>query len=262
MTRSTPRTAAAGAAVILAAAALGVNALSAPSEASAAKLGQRTLTQGMRGKDVRVLQRHLNVLKLRTRVTAYFGGQTRKKVRRLERRRRWRVDGRVTRSEAKRIKGMVRKLRARKRSARIQAGAQVFPIPGPHSYGGASARFGAGRSGRSHQGQDVFAACGERLLSAQAGTVKARGYQGSGGGHYLVVAGADGHDYVYMHLLKASWAGQGTVVTRGGQIGRVGESGNASDCHLHFEMWAPPGWYTGGAPYDPYYLLLQWDSYS
>jgi len=241
---------------------LSTAALVEPPEAPGAKFGQRALSQGMRGKDVRVLQRHLTILKLRTKATGYFAGQTRKNVRRLERRRNWPVDGRVQRRQAKRIKGMVNKLRARKRAKRLGAGGQVFPIPGPHDYGGSQSRFGAARSGHSHQGQDVFAACGERLYSAQAGTVKARGYQGNGAGHYLVVAGVDGSDYVYMHLQKASWAGVGTWLYAGSQISRVGESGNASGCHLHFELWTPPGWYTGGGPYDPLPHLLYWDSYS
>jgi len=231
-------------------------------EADAVKFGKRTLKQGMKGSDVRVLQKSLRRLKLQTRATGYFGGQTTKKVKRLEDGRGWRVDGKVQRRDAKRIKGMVAKQKARKRARRLAAGAQAFPIPGPHNFGGASARFGAGRSGHSHQGQDVFAACGERLLAAQSGRVKVEAYQGSGAGHYLVIDGADGIDYVYMHLLKASWANKGTVVQRGWQIGKVGQSGNASGCHLHFELWTAPGWYSGGRPYDPLPSLLQWDSYS
>jgi murein DD-endopeptidase MepM/ murein hydrolase activator NlpD len=241
---------------------LGVLALGVTSEASAAKFGKRTLTKGMRGKDVRVLQRNLTRLKLPTRATGYFGGQTRKGVRRLERRLGWRIDGRVQRREAKRIKRIIAKRRARNRTPRIAAGSPVFPVPGTHNYGGSQSRFGAARSGHRHQGQDVFAACGERLLSVQAGTVKARGYQGSGAGHYLVIAGADRLDYVYMHLRKASWAAAGTVVSPGTQIGKVGDSGNASGCHLHFELWTYPGWYSGGAALDPLPSLLAWDAYS
>ena len=44
-----------------------------------------------------------------------------------------------------------------------------FPVPGTHSYGGAGSRFGAGRAGHTHQGQDMGAACGEKLYAAEAG---------------------------------------------------------------------------------------------
>lgn len=257
--RTRTRFSTAAAAMLLAIAGVAVLAVAEPSAAYAGKLGKRTLSKGMRGKDVRSLQRHLTKLDVPTKATSAFNRQTRNNVRRLERRLRWRVDGRVQRREAKKIK---RKVRRRNRASRIAAGTPVFPIPGPHNFGGAQSRFGAGRSGHSHQGQDVFAACGERLLSVQAGTVKARGYQGSGAGHYLVVAGADGIDYVYMHLLKASWAPAGTALSPGTQIGNVGDSGNASGCHLHFELWTSPGWYSGGVAQDPLPSLLVWDAYS
>src|SRR5688500_5049595 len=45
------------------------------------------------------------------------------------------------------------------------AGSFVFPVQGTHNYGGAGSGFGAGRGGRAHQGQDVFAACGTPLVS-------------------------------------------------------------------------------------------------
>ena len=42
----------------------------------------------------------------------------------------------------------------------------------------------------------------------------------------------------------------------------VGETGDAQGCHLHFEMWSPPGWYEGGSPFDPLPELEKWDRYS
>ena len=153
---------------------------------------------------------------------------------------------------------MIARQRARKRSA----GRNVFPVVGPHSYGGRQSRFGAPRSGHRHQGQDVFAPCRARLRAAQAGRVKAKGFQASGAGHYLVIRGVDRIDYVYMHLRKASWAKRGWGIDSGMQIGKVGQSGNASGCHLHFELWSRPGWYSGGKPYDPLPSLRRWDSYS
>ncbi|MGH2923045.1 MAG: peptidoglycan DD-metalloendopeptidase family protein, partial [Solirubrobacterales bacterium] len=197
----------AGARLALLALAFGAIAAAQPAPAEAGVLGKRTLSSGMRGKDVRILQRNLTKLKLQTKATGVYNRQTRKNVRRLERQRDWRVDGRVHRRQAKKINRITRK-----RARNLAAGSQVFPVPGAHDYGGPQARFGAGRSGHSHQGQDVFAACGEPLVSAQAGNVKVSAYQGSGAGHYLVITGVDGIDYVYMHLQKASWATTGAWV--------------------------------------------------
>ena len=62
-----------------------------------------------------------------------------------------------------------------------------------------------------------------------------------------------------MHLQKPSWARVGTPLSPGQQIGQVGETGNAQGCHLHFELWTAPGWYNGGAPYDPLGALRAWE---
>jgi len=138
-----------------------------------------------------------------------------------------------------------------------------FPVPGPHTYGGPDARFGAPRSGHTHQGQDLPAACGERLFVFESGQVKVNAYQASGAGYYVVIhGGLTNTDAVYMHLKLASWAPAGTSVYAGQQIGKVGDTGDAEGCHLHFERWSAPGWYVGGAPYDPLPELQYWDSYS
>ena len=137
-----------------------------------------------------------------------------------------------------------------------------FPVRGRHNYGEAGARFGAGRGGRSHQGQDVFARCGTRMVAARAGTVKFNQYH-SAAGYYLVVDGyKSDYDYVYMHLQERSPFKPGDQVRTGQMIGRVGDSGNASGCHLHYEMWNAPGWYRGGNPIDPLRYLKSWDSWS
>jgi murein DD-endopeptidase MepM/ murein hydrolase activator NlpD len=132
-----------------------------------------------------------------------------------------------------------------------------FPVRAAHSYGD-----GLG-AGRGHRGADVFARCGTKLQAARAGKVQFREFQGSGAGHYLVIDGKrDGKDYVYMHLQSASRHGAGEKVRTGETIGRVGESGNASGCHLHFELWSSPGWYEGGDFLDPMPKLHSWDRFS
>jgi murein DD-endopeptidase MepM/ murein hydrolase activator NlpD len=139
----------------------------------------------------------------------------------------------------------------------------MFPLPGPHSYGGADSRFGAPRSGHLHQGQDLAASCGSKLYVVESGSVRVNAYQASGAGYYVVLHGnLTGTDFVFMHLQAPSWAPVGTSVYPGQQIGKVGDTGDAVGCHLHFERWSPPGWYVGGAAYDPLPELQYWDSYS
>jgi hypothetical protein len=137
----------------------------------------------------------------------------------------------------------------------------LFPVRGRHNYGGDSALFGAARSGHSHQGQDVLAACGTKLVAAQGGTVRYAAYQ-SAAGYYLVVRGVDGTDNAYMHLAQPSPFTEGDKVFTGQQIGVVGDTGDASACHLHFEIWTAPGWYDGGQPIDPLSALQSWDAIS
>jgi hypothetical protein len=135
----------------------------------------------------------------------------------------------------------------------------VFPVRGPHGYGEFAASFGGGRG---HQGQDVFAACGTPLVAARGGVVAFKQYHGRAG-HYLVIDGVGtGVDYAYMHLRDAALVEVGDRVRTGQLIGYVGQTGRASGCHLHLEMWNAPGWYDGGKPFDPLPSLLAWDKLS
>jgi murein DD-endopeptidase MepM/ murein hydrolase activator NlpD len=143
----------------------------------------------------------------------------------------------------------------------VLAGGHVFPIQGAHAYGGEEGRFGAPRADHVHQGQDVGAACGTTLVAARGGTVKTNTSQYAAG-NYVVIAGDTGYDYVYMHLRDPALPPKGSTVTTGQPIGYVGDTGDATGCHLHFELWSPPGWYTGGAPFDPLPALLAWEGKS
>jgi murein DD-endopeptidase MepM/ murein hydrolase activator NlpD len=138
----------------------------------------------------------------------------------------------------------------------------AFPILGPHEFGISAGRFGAGRFGHTHQGQDVMAACGTPLVAARGGTVQYSGYQYAAG-NYLVIDGkGSSNDFMYAHLAEPSPLQTGDTVRTGQSIGIVGETGDATACHLHFEIWAAPGWYEGGAPFDPLPELQKWDTYS
>jgi murein DD-endopeptidase MepM/ murein hydrolase activator NlpD len=135
----------------------------------------------------------------------------------------------------------------------------VFPIRGTYDFGGEDARFGAGRKGHIHQGQDVMAAEGTPLVSPVSGTVYWRKVQKGGAGHYLVIRAASGVDYVFMHLVAGSeLVDQGDAVRAGQAIGQVGHTGDAQGSHLHFEIW-PDGWYAEGSkPIDPLPQLQAW----
>ncbi len=139
-------------------------------------------------------------------------------------------------------------------------GSHVFPVRGTYSFGGPDARFGAGRSGHTHQGQDIPAAEGTPVVTPHAGTVKAVRYQASGAGHYVVLDGAgEERDYVFMHLATGSTlVREGQTVRTGQQLAQVGNTGRSFGAHLHFEIWDGAGWYTGGRPIDPLPLLKSW----
>lgn len=138
----------------------------------------------------------------------------------------------------------------------------AFPILGSHEYGMSAGRFGAGRTGHTHQGQDVMAACGTPLVAARGGIVQYSGYQGAAGNYVVIDGRGTGYDFMYAHLAEPSPLQTGDTVRTGQPIGIVGETGDAQGCHLHFEMWSPPGWYEGGSPFDPLPYLEKWDAYS
>ena len=80
------------------------------------RFGDRSLARGDHGRDVRVLQRWMTRVGVRTRADGVFGARTTRSVRRYERRFDLHVDGRVSRAQA-------RGLRTRVAAAAAAAGA-------------------------------------------------------------------------------------------------------------------------------------------
>jgi biotin carboxyl carrier protein len=137
----------------------------------------------------------------------------------------------------------------------------VFPVAGAHSFGGADGRFGSGRAGHEHQGQDVLAAEGTPVVAPLAGTIIARDYQASAAGFYLAMDAADGRSFFFAHCQQDTFAVTvGQAVAVGQQLCRVGQTGDASGPHLHFEIWIG-GWRRdkASAPIDPLAQLQAWD---
>jgi murein DD-endopeptidase MepM/ murein hydrolase activator NlpD len=126
-------------------------------------------------------------------------------------------------------------------------GAMLFPVAGPHTLGDG---FGAARSGHTHQGQDIMAACGTPEVAVTRAKVKFVSFQKLAG-NYVVIRNKKLHqDYMYAHLAAPAPVTKGQVVEAGQQIGVVGQTGDATACHLHFELWLGK-WYRGGHPVDP-----------
>ncbi len=107
-----------------------------------------------------------------------------------------------------------------------------------------------------------MAACGTPLIAARGGRVQYSGYQGAAGNYVVIDGRGTSYDMGYMHLLEPSPLQEGTTVRTGEPIGLVGQTGDATACHLHFEIWTAPGWYEGGSPIDPLPYLQKWDAYS
>lgn len=136
-------------------------------------------------------------------------------------------------------------------------GAMIFPVAGPHTLGDG---FGAARSGHTHQGQDIMAACGTPLVAVSRAKVKFVSFQ-SLAGNYVVIRNKKVHqDYMYAHLAARASVTKGTVVQPGQQIGIVGQTGDATACHLHFELWLGK-WYRGGHPVNPLPYLQTYQGY-
>ena len=91
-----------------------------------------------------------------------------------------------------------------------------------------------------------MAKCGKTVVAAQAGRVRAVAYQ-SAAGNYVVLAGPGRPPTPSTcTCCTASPVKVGQRLAPGDKLGLVGQTGDATACHLHFEMWGPPGWYKGG----------------
>ncbi|MFZ1153989.1 MAG: peptidoglycan DD-metalloendopeptidase family protein [Solirubrobacteraceae bacterium] len=144
--------------------------------------------------------------------------------------------------------------------AQTVAEGALFPVVGPHSFGDAANRFGAGRAGHIHEGQDVLASEGLEVVAPLAGTVITTAYQAEGAGWYVAEHTIDGLDFLYAHCQAGSLVvSTGEAVSTGQALCKVGQTGDATGPHLHFEVWVG-GWQAAsGHPIDPLPYLEAWD---
>lgn len=89
-------------------------------------------------------------------------------------------------------------------------------------------------SSRPHYGLDLAAPSGTPVYSASAGQVVYVGSGYSGYGRLIIIEHGKEWATLYSHLLNYR-VREGQRVHKGQLIGHIGQSGNASGPHLHFE---------------------------
>jgi murein DD-endopeptidase MepM/ murein hydrolase activator NlpD len=119
------------------------------------------------------------------------------------------------------------------REAAARAPQFVKPAQGRFTSG-----FGA-RWGTSHKGVDIANAIGTPIVSVADGTVIESG-PASGFGMWVRVRLTDGTINVYGHVNR-SYVHEGQRVRAGQEIAEIGNRGESTGPHLHFEVWTPAG---------------------
>lgn len=118
---------------------------------------------------------------------------------------------------------------ARKAAEEAKRPKTCMPAKGTFTSG-----FGA-RWGTSHLGIDIAAPIGTPIVAASDGTVIEAG-PASGFGLWVKVQLSDGTVHVYGHMNSFS-VREGQKVKCGEEIAEVGNRGQSTGPHLHFEVW-------------------------
>jgi murein DD-endopeptidase MepM/ murein hydrolase activator NlpD len=98
----------------------------------------------------------------------------------------------------------------------------------------------------NHRGIDIDGETGDGVYAADNGVVVYAGWNNWGYGNVVVINHGNGWQTLYAHLSALS-VGCGNSVFQGSPIGAIGNTGNSTGSHLHFEMM-----YAGGKvnPWD------------
>jgi len=134
----------------------------------------------------------------------------------------------------------------------VSAGSGVYPVPSgfvgtdQHNWGGTGSNWSSW-----HTGTDFSVPCGTPVLAVTAGTIEIDTGQ-TWAGRWLVkaVTGPTSLATWYAHMQKLDVV-PGQRVVAGQQIGETGALGNATGCHLHFEVHLHNGSIYGLDNVDP-----------
>ena len=203
-----------------------------PAEAAAARLtlGDRDLRTGMYGRDVRVLQDFLGRVGLATPVDGAYGPFTARRVKSWERRSERRVDGRMSRAEARVLRGQVdagvrvhtaqpvpqpvpagedavidsrgRAIAPSSAPERVKAviAAANRIVDKPYRYGGGHGRWED--SGYDCSGSMSYALHGGGLLSRALTSSGFSSFGEPGRGEWITTYGSGGHSYMVVAGLR------------------------------------------------------------
>ncbi|MCY1064964.1 M23 family metallopeptidase [Nannocystis sp. RBIL2] len=130
-----------------------------------------------------------------------------------------------------------------------------LPFPNPNLADG----WGSTCCGRTspHRGVDFPQAAGTPIPAVADGVVALNQWSGCLG-NVVVVQHADGMFSGYSHMIAASPLGPGTAVTRGQQVGQVGNTGSCSQgAHLHLTMAPAANGVFQGTTVDPHAYIIE-----
>jgi murein DD-endopeptidase MepM/ murein hydrolase activator NlpD len=142
----------------------------------------------------------------------------------------------------------------------------VFPVIGKYSYG---------HDHHDYPATDIITACGNKVVATVSGVILETtrvdtwtaklNLGATRGGLSVSILGDDGVRYYGSHLrMILDDIQPGTRVTMGQQLGEIGETGDASACHLHFGI-SPPcqqvgDWWIQRGVIWPWSYLDSWRS--
>jgi murein DD-endopeptidase MepM/ murein hydrolase activator NlpD len=127
-------------------------------------------------------------------------------------------------------------------AGRYTGGRLMWPVVGGNNYISQYYHYG-------HWAIDIAADYGTKVVAAAGGKVIFSGWKSNGGGWQVWISHGSNFFTTYNHM-SALTVGTGEYVSRGQQVGRVGQSGDATGPHLHFETWIGPVW-NGGQRMNP-----------
>tara|TARA_Y100000768_G_C23991031_1_gene693049 strand:+ start:7151 stop:7663 length:513 start_codon:yes stop_codon:yes gene_type:complete len=109
-------------------------------------------------------------------------------------------------------------------------GTFIWPVPSSKRV---SSHFGK-RRGKHHDGVDIPALSGTKILASAGGVVSYAGRM-RGYGNIIVIKHPNNYHTVYAHNRK-HYVKKGQKVSQGEVIAQVGSTGRSSGPHLHFEI--------------------------